>query len=117
LRTGAPGAEPGFGADDAFHLPRLPERIVIAGGGYIAVEFAGIFNGLGARVTQLYRGEQILRGFDDGFEHVSVHIRVADDALRRLAAPCPELRLDQDQALPPGVRQAQPRGPGRRSSR
>jgi glutathione reductase (NADPH) len=39
--------------------------VVIAGGGYIAVEFAGIFNGLGSKVTQIYRGAQILRGFDD----------------------------------------------------
>jgi glutathione reductase (NADPH) len=60
-----PGAEFGITSNEAFHLPRLPKRIVVAGGGYIAVEFAGIFNGLGAKVTQLYRGEQILRGFDD----------------------------------------------------
>ena len=52
-------------SDDAFFLPELPERIVIVGGGYIAVEFAGIFSGLGAQVTQLYRGERFLRGFDD----------------------------------------------------
>ncbi len=60
-----PGAEHGITSNDAFHLQELPKRIVVAGGGYIAVEFAGIFNGLGAQVTQLYRGEQILRGFDD----------------------------------------------------
>src|SRR3546814_1815365 len=42
----------------------MPKRIIIIGGGYIACEFAGIFNGFGVRVTQLYRGEQILRGFD-----------------------------------------------------
>jgi len=60
-----PGAEFGITSNEAFHLPQLPKRIVVAGGGYIAVEFAGIFNGLGAEVVQLYRGEQILRGFDD----------------------------------------------------
>jgi glutathione reductase (NADPH) len=60
-----PGAELGITSNDAFHLPELPKRIIVAGGGYIAVEFAGIFNGLGSKVTQLYRGEQILRGFDD----------------------------------------------------
>jgi glutathione reductase (NADPH) len=60
-----PGArEYGITSQDAFYLPKLPERVVIAGGGYIACEFAGIFHGLGARVTQLYRGKQILRGFD-----------------------------------------------------
>ncbi len=62
---GEPGAEFGITSNEAFHLPELPRRIVVAGGGYIACEFAGIFNGLGAAVTQLYRGEQILRGFDD----------------------------------------------------
>ena len=60
-----PGAELGISSNEAFHLRELPRRIVIAGGGYIACEFAGIFNGMGAKVTQLYRGEQILRGFDD----------------------------------------------------
>jgi glutathione reductase (NADPH) len=60
-----PGAELGITSNEAFHLRELPRRIVIAGGGYIACEFAGIFNGMGAKVTQLYRGEQILRGFDD----------------------------------------------------
>jgi glutathione reductase (NADPH) len=60
-----PGAELGITSNEAFHLRALPRRIVIAGGGYIACEFAGIFSGMGAKVTQLYRGEQILRGFDD----------------------------------------------------
>ncbi len=60
-----PGAEFGITSNEAFHLKELPRRVVVAGGGYIAVEFAGIFSGLGAKVTQLYRGEQILRGFDD----------------------------------------------------
>jgi glutathione reductase (NADPH) len=60
-----PGWEHGITSNEAFHLERLPERLVVYGGGYIAVEFAGIFNGLGARVTQIYRGPQILRGFDD----------------------------------------------------
>lgn len=60
-----PGWEHGISSNEAFHLEALPERVVIAGGGYIAVEFAGIFNGLGSKVTQMYRGPQILRGFDD----------------------------------------------------
>ena len=51
-------------SDDAFDLETLPERVVIAGGGYIAVEFAGIFNGLGVDTTILYRGQEILSGFD-----------------------------------------------------
>ena len=52
-------------SNDIFLLDEMPQKIVIVGGGYIASEFAGILNGLGVKVTQLYRGEQILRGFDD----------------------------------------------------
>jgi glutathione reductase (NADPH) len=59
------GHEHIISSNEAFHLPELPKRIVIQGGGYIAVEFAGIFNGLGSEVTLVYRGDNILRGFDD----------------------------------------------------
>ena len=59
-----PGAEYAITSNEAFFLDGLPERVVVVGGGYIAVEFAGIFHGLGARVTQLYRGPLFLRGFD-----------------------------------------------------
>jgi glutathione reductase (NADPH) len=62
-------AENSITSNEAFQLDKLPKRIAVLGGGYIAVEFAGIFNGLGSRVTQLYRGEQILRGFDDDLRH------------------------------------------------
>jgi glutathione reductase (NADPH) len=60
-----PGGELAVSSNEIFDLPEFPRRLVVVGGGYIACEFASIFNGLGARVTQLYRGEQILRGFDD----------------------------------------------------
>ena len=60
-----PGIEHAITSNEAFHLPTLPTSIVIVGGGYIAVEFAGIFNGLGVDTTLVYRGEKILRGFDD----------------------------------------------------
>jgi glutathione reductase (NADPH) len=59
-----PGKELAITSNEAFHLERLPRRIVIVGGGYIAVEFAGIFSGLGVETIMIYRGEQILRGFD-----------------------------------------------------
>jgi glutathione reductase (NADPH) len=79
----ATGAAPHLGADiaglehvissnEAFHLDRLPKHILIQGGGYIAVEFAGIFHGLGSQVTLVYRGDNILRGFDDD---VRQHLR------------------------------------------
>lgn len=60
-----PGHDLAITSNEAFHLERLPSRIVIVGGGYIAVEFAGIFSGLGVETVLVYRGEQILRGFDD----------------------------------------------------
>jgi glutathione reductase (NADPH) len=60
-----PGVEHAITSEEAFHLPELPKRILIAGGGYIAVEFAGIFAGLGVDTTLIYRGPNILRGFDD----------------------------------------------------
>ena len=59
-----PGIEHAITSNECFHLDRLPERVVVVGGGYIALEFAGIFNGLGSETTVLYRGEQVLRGFD-----------------------------------------------------
>ena len=59
-----PGREFALSSNEIFDLPELPKRIAIVGGGYIAVEFAGIFNGLGSATTLLYRGEKILRQFD-----------------------------------------------------
>jgi glutathione reductase (NADPH) len=82
----ATGAAPHLGADiagiehvissnEAFHLPVLPKRVLIQGGGYIAVEFANIFHGLGSQVTLVYRGEQILRGFDNDLrEHLATEM-------------------------------------------
>ena len=67
-----PGVEHAISSNEAFHLPALPGEIVIQGGGYIAIEFACIFAGLGSRVTLIYRGENILRGFDDD---VRSHLR------------------------------------------
>ncbi|MEK9967530.1 MAG: glutathione-disulfide reductase [Ferrovibrio sp.] len=65
VKPAIPGAELMITSNEAFHLKEQPKRIVIVGGGYIALEFAGIFNGFGSKVTVLYRGEQILRGFDN----------------------------------------------------
>jgi glutathione reductase (NADPH) len=65
LPDDVPGVEHAITSNEAFHLKALPKRILIAGGGYIATEFAGIFNGLGVETTLIYRGPIILRGFDD----------------------------------------------------
>jgi glutathione reductase (NADPH) len=59
-----PGSEYAITSDQAFHLPAVPERVTIVGGGYIAVEFAGIFHGFGAQVAIVSRGEQLLSAFD-----------------------------------------------------
>ncbi|MBJ2246704.1 glutathione-disulfide reductase [Pseudomonas haemolytica] len=59
-----PGREHAIGSNEAFFLKELPKRVLVVGGGYIAVEFAGIFHGLGAQTSLLYRGDLFLRGFD-----------------------------------------------------
>lgn len=89
------GADLGVISDAMFDLDPFPRRLVVVGGGYIASEFASIFNGLGAQVTQLYRGAQILRGFDEEVRHfvaaemrkTGVDLRLQADvtALRRTA--------------------------------
>ena len=88
---GAPGAEHCITSNEAFYLEKFPKRIVIAGGGYIAVEFAHIFHGLGAEVTLLYRGPKILRGFDENMRDAltdSMNARgirvVVDRVLKRI---------------------------------
>lgn len=60
-----PGIENVITSNEALDLEALPKRIVIVGGGFIAVEFAGIFNALGVEVTEIIRGDEILRGFDE----------------------------------------------------
>ncbi len=60
-----PGGEHVITSNEAFHLPRLPAHITVVGGGYIAVEFAHIFAGMGASVSLVHRGAKVLRGFDD----------------------------------------------------
>src|ERR1700712_1557905 len=67
-----PGIEHVISSNEVFHLDALPKRIVIQGGGYIALEFACIFAGFGSNVTLVYRGDNILRGFDDD---VRAHVR------------------------------------------
>lgn len=73
-----PGIEHAITSEEAFHFETLPKSVVVVGGGFIAVEFAGIFNGLGVDTTLVYRGENILRGFDD-----SIRIHVAEEIQAR----------------------------------
>lgn len=85
-----PGAELAVTSNEMFHLPALPKRVLVVGGGYIASEFACILDGLGVQVTQYYRGAQILRGFDDEARgHVSnamqaagINVHCGTDVLR-----------------------------------
>lgn len=65
-----PGIEYAITSDEAFHLEQLPRRVAVVGGGFIACEFAGIFKGLGSEVTQIYRGDAVLRGFDSDVRRV-----------------------------------------------
>ena len=67
-----PGKELAITSNEAFYLPALPRRVLVVGGGYIAVEFASIFQGLGAQTSLLYRGELFLRGFD---QSVRLHLK------------------------------------------
>jgi glutathione reductase (NADPH) len=72
-----PGREHAITSNEAFFLRRLPERVLVVGGGYIAVEFAGIFNGLGCDTRLLYRGDMFLRGFDQ-----SVRNHLAEELIK-----------------------------------
>ena len=82
-----PGAELAVTSDAMFHLEALPARALIVGGGYIASEFACILNGLGVKVRQVYRGGQILRGFDD---------ELRDHVAAGMAASGVEIRCNSD---------------------
>jgi glutathione reductase (NADPH) len=91
-----PGAELGITSDEAFHLPTLPKRVMVVGGGYIAVEFASIFNGLGVETTLLYRGANVLRGFDD-----DVRMHLADEMEKRgikVVLGCEHESIEQTEA-------------------
>ena len=71
------GIEHAISSNEAFHIEALPQNIIVVGGGYIAVEFAGIFNGLGVDTTLVYRGAQILRGFDNEVrDHLAAEMAV-----------------------------------------
>lgn len=76
-----PGCDLGITSNEAFHLEKLPKHVVVAGGGYIAIEFACIFRGLGCEVCLVYRGEDILRYFDTDIS-VQVHAELKRQGIR-----------------------------------
>jgi glutathione reductase (NADPH) len=88
-----PGIEHAITSDQVFDLPELPKRMLIAGGGYIAIEFACIFHALGVDVTLAYRGTNLLRGFDD-----DVRAHLADELKKRglkVALACEHARIEK----------------------
>jgi glutathione reductase (NADPH) len=78
LKPGIPGADLAITSNEAFHLKALPKRALVVGGGYIAVEFASIFNGLGVETVLAYRGSRLLRGFD-----AELGARLAEEMARK----------------------------------
>jgi len=104
-----PGAGLAISSDALFDLPVFPRRLVVVGGGYIACEFASIFHGLGAEVTLLYRGRQILRGFDDdirahlaqemGKKGVSLRLQTEVERIDRVADGSLRVTLTDGQRL------------------
>lgn len=88
-RPEIPGVELSITSDEAFHLKDLPARVIVVGGGFIACEFASIFNGMGSDVVQIYRGDQILRGFDQD---------VRDALAREMQKKGIEIRLNDNVA-------------------
>ncbi len=96
-----PGGELGISSNEVFHLPSLPKRMLVVGGGYIALEFASVFARLGVAVTLLHRGDNVLRGFDedlrtrlrDGLGHAGITLRLG-------------CTVDRIELLPDGTRRA-----------
>jgi glutathione reductase (NADPH) len=93
VRPDVPGAEHGITSNEVFHLEAMPKRVVIAGGGYIANEFAGIFNEFGAQVTLVNRGDTILRGYDEQIRDRLLQISMTKGIQFRFN--CPFERIDK----------------------
>jgi glutathione reductase (NADPH) len=94
-----PGAEHGITSNEVFHLPAMPKRAVIAGGGYIANEFAGIFNEFSCKVTIVNRGEQILRGYDEQIRDRLLQISLMKGINFLFNAPFERVEKNEDGSL------------------
>lgn len=100
-----PGIENAISSNEAFHLAALPRRVAVVGSGYIAVEFAGIFNGLGAETILVYRADRPLRGFDDDVRTV-----LADEMAKKGVVLRPHTTVERIERLPQGLRLTLGRG-------
>lgn len=90
------GSEYGITSNEVFHLERLPERIVIAGGGYIANEFAGIFNAFGSKVVVVNRGDTLLRGYDEQIRDRLLQISLTKGIEFKFNAPFQSIEKIED---------------------
>ena len=98
-RASCPGAELGITSNEVFHLEELPKRVVIAGGGYIANEFAGIFHEFGSQVTIVNRSDQILRGYDEQIRDRLLQISITKGINFRFNAPFEKVEKQDDGSL------------------
>ena len=99
IRPEFPGSEHGITSNEVFHLETLPKRVVIAGGGYIANEFAGIFHGFGSHVTIVNRGDTILRGYDEQIRDRLLQISMIKGIEFRFNAPFESIEKNEDGTL------------------
>lgn len=108
VRPDIPGAEHGITSNEVFHLESLPRRVIIAGGGYIANEFAGIFNSFGSQVTLINRSDQILRGYDEQIRDRLLQISMAKGIQFRFNCPFEKIEKNADGSLAVHVTGADP---------
>ncbi|MEO7246907.1 MAG: glutathione-disulfide reductase [Novosphingobium sp.] len=94
-----PGNDLCLTSNEVFHLPRLPQRVVVKGAGYIAMEFAGIFNALGCQVTVVNRSDQILRGYDESLRDRLLQITMARGIEYRFNSPIERVEKRADGAF------------------
>ncbi|WP_298200255.1 glutathione-disulfide reductase [Novosphingobium sp.] len=103
-----PGVEHCITSNEVFHLPELPRRIVIQGAGYIALEFAGIFNALGCEVTVVNRSDQILRGYDESLRDRLLQITMARGIVYRFNCPIQSVEKQDNGCLKVSIGKADP---------
>ena len=108
VKPDIPGAEHGITSNEVFHLESLPRRVIIAGGGYIANEFAGIFNSFGSQVTLINRSDQILRGYDEQIRDRLLQISMAKGIQFRFNCPFEKIEKNADASLVVHVTGADP---------